>query len=67
LLDRGEFDLYLLRARDMRNNSWVLTGYPLLQVNLPGGGGQGKGVKRGETGDIRDLETPKTFQFPSVP
>jgi hypothetical protein len=51
----------------MRNNQWVLTGYPLLQVNLPGGGGNGKGVKRGGIGDVRELEQARTFQFPSVP
>jgi RHS repeat-associated protein len=58
MMRQGELDLYLLRARDMRNGTWQLSGFRLMHI-----GGDPNEVERGADGSIPEIESVKTVQY----
>jgi hypothetical protein len=50
-LESDKVDLYLLRAKDMRNNSWELRGFRLMGI-------ENDSVGRGTSG-IGDIKAPQ--------
>ena len=62
-LDRGQLDLYLLRARDLRNNSWETRGYRLISV---GRDSVSTVDGRNGRGSIDAIEQVQVHNYPSI-